>query len=122
MAYQAFDVTKPDAVTQNGTQVVQAIRDNIRALRDLVVTGASFGWTTTASGGTPEQRTTVVRANGVERLRSAITWGTTGGEEGNVIRVDYSYSLDSGSTYEAIGYVVNTYDVDGNFVSQAWSW
>ncbi len=122
MTYQAFDATKPDATTQNGTQFAQSTRDNIRALRDLIVTGAIFGWSTTLSGGSPEQPTTVVRANGVERLRSVITWGTTGGEEGNVIRVDYTYSQDAGDTYEAIGYVVNNYDVDGNFVSQVWSW
>jgi hypothetical protein len=55
MAYTGLDLTKPDGATQNGTQVLQSVRDNQRALRDMIVSGFAAGWAMTPSGGTADQ-------------------------------------------------------------------
>ena len=80
MAYTGLDLTKPDGATQNGAQVLQSVRDNQRALRDMIVAGFAPGWGMTPSGGTAEQPAQVLYNNGPERLRAALTWGSTGGE------------------------------------------
>lgn len=44
MAYQDFDPTKPDPATQGITAFGQSTRDNDKAVRDAVVSGAAKGW------------------------------------------------------------------------------
>ena len=51
MAYVQFDATKPNGATANGTTVLSELRDNMEALRDMVVAGTLYGWACTASGG-----------------------------------------------------------------------
>ena len=121
MAYTGLDLTKPDGATQNGTQVLQSVRDNQRALRDMIVSGFAAGWAMTPSGGTADQRAQVIKSNGTERLRAALTWGTTGGEAGSVTVAVYSYSSDSGASYSAIGTKTVTYDGSGNVTTTTWS-
>lgn len=58
---------------------------------------------------------------GTERIRQAMTWGTAGGEAGNVTVAAYSYSSDSGATYSAIGTETISYDASANVVSTLWS-
>jgi len=56
-----------------------------------------------------------------ERVRAALTWGTTGGEAGSVTVAVYSYSSDSGATYSTIGTKTVTYDGSGNVTATTWS-
>lgn len=44
MAYNEYDVTKPDPTTQAITAYSQSIRNNDAAVRDAVVTGAFLNW------------------------------------------------------------------------------
>lgn len=119
MAYHHFDATKPESLTQNGTQVVQSIRDNQAAALDMILMGIVPGWSMTkAAGDTPA---TVLYTKGAERRRVSLTWGTTGGEEGNVTSAVYEASYNGGDTYELIGTKVITYAGSGDVTAVNWS-
>ena len=121
MAYTQFVATSPDATTQNGTQFAQAIRYNQAALRDAIVTGSLKGWNFSKSGGTDEQPTTILYKNGTDWLRITLTWGTTGGEAGNVTVAVYAFSSTSGGAYDTIGTKTITWDVNGLCTATTWS-
>lgn len=115
MAYTALDLSKPDAATQNGTQFAQAIRDNLKALRDADFLGGESGWTYSQSGGTASEPAIMLWSKGTERIRISCTWGTTGGENGQLTSATLEYSSDSGSNYDTIETRAATYDSSGNF-------
>jgi len=123
MAYVSFDSTVPNAATQDGTDVCDAIRDNQEALRDAVVLGAMEDWdlTVTAGTGSASEPQYLTYDKGAERLRATLTWGTTGGEDGNVTQSVYAYSSNSGSSYDTIGTLAVSYDSNGNVTATTWS-
>ena len=109
---------------------------NILAMRDGLIFGVGLfpGWDVQAqdTGGTtppadPAQPDEILASKGTERIKLVLTWGTSGGEDGNVTRVVTSYSANSGTDYYVIkggstnGYLDLTYDTDGNWLSAAWS-
>lgn len=121
MAYTAFNNSTPDPATQTPGQCFDSDRQNLHALRDAVVTGAMAGWDLTPSGGTAEQPTTLKYNRGTsEYLKVALTWGTSGGADGNVTQAVLSYSTDD-VTYDTIGTETITYDANGNVTAVAWS-
>lgn len=86
------------------------------------VTHANVGSiTVTGSNPAPDAPRVMTWTKSTERIRAALTWGTTGGEAGNVTVAVYSYSSDSGATYSTIGTKTVTYDGSGNVVSTLWS-
>lgn len=121
MTYTAFDQTKPDGSTQTGTQVMQAIRDNQRGLRDAIVLGALVGWNFSKSGGTDEQPAILLYKKSTDWLKTTLTWGTTGGEAGNVTVAVFAYSNNNGSSYDTIGTQTITWDVNGFVTAITWS-
>lgn len=122
MAYTFYDPTKPDAATQSGTAFGASVRNNLNAIRDAaVMSGSFFGFNFAASGGTADQPALLTYSKGTERVKSALTWGTVGGEAGNVTVAVYSYSANSGTTYDAIGTKTVSYDANANAVSTAWT-
>lgn len=136
MAYTVFDQTLPDPGNQNGTQVFDSTRENLAAVRDaLISTGFFPGWDIemqnsngTAPPSVPEQPEQMVASKGAERIKLSLTWGTVGGEAGNVTAILAEYSANSGALYEpmgAVGYPLGTmtisYDVSGSYLSHAWS-
>ena len=122
MPYTPFDPAKPDAATQNGTQFAQAARDNLKAARDACILGGGFpGWNLAVAGGTAEQPATLTYSRGTERVRATLTWGTTGGEAGNVTVAVYAYSSNSGGAYDTIGTKTVTYDTNSNITASTWS-
>lgn len=120
MAYNQFDDTLPVS-TATGPQTVTDIRDNQQAMRDMIVLGGMVSWNMAASGGTAEQPTQLLYSKSTERLKSALTWGTSGGGDGNVTQAIYSYSSNSGTDYDTIGTLTPTYDTDGNVTATTWS-
>lgn len=122
MAYTLFDPTKPDATAQTLTQMGQSERDNMKAIRDAALMGGGFyGWNLAVSGGTADQPALLTYSSGVERVKAALTWGTTGGEAGSVTVAVYSYSSDSGGVYATIGTKTVTYDANANVTATTWS-
>lgn len=121
MPYTAFDGSKPDPSTQSLTAMAASERENLAALRDAVVAGAMAGWNMAQSGGTAEQPDNVIFSKGTERVKLALTWGDTGGEDGNVTDLVMSYSSDSGSNYDTAGTAAFTYDSNGNCTAITWS-
>jgi hypothetical protein len=92
MPYTLFDPSKPDAATQNGTQIMQAIQLNMKALRDMVAAGTLVYWNATMSGGTADKPTQILHSKGDEYIKEVIVWGTTGGATDNPSTITYSYS------------------------------
>lgn len=123
-AYVDYDSTVPDAATQSVPQMGTSTRTNSDSLRDAVVAGFMPGWNFAASGGTAEEPTTLTYSSGTERIKATLTWGTTGGADGNVTVMVLEYSSDSGSTYVDLGTLNTltvTYDASGNVTAATWS-
>ena len=119
--YTLYDPTKPDPATQAGTAFGQSARDNLNALRDAAILGGGFpGFNLAASGGTPEKPTQLLYSKGTERVRATLTWGTVGGEAGNVTVAVYAYAPDA-ATYSTIGTKTITDDANANVTATTWT-
>lgn len=79
------------------------------------------GWEMTPNGGTADQPDLLLYSKENQRIRTVLTWGTSGGEDGNVIQAVYSWSVDAGVSYTALGTETITYDGDSNVVAIIWS-
>lgn len=121
MAYVPFDTAEPDPSTESITEFGTATRANFAALRDAVIMGTVAGWDMTPSGGTAEEPGTLTYDKSTERVKAVITWGSSGGEDGNPTQVVYSYSSNSGTDYDTIGTLTISYDTSGNVTGTAWS-
>lgn len=121
MAYTAFDGSKPDPTTQGITAYSQAIRDNEQALRDAVVAGAMAGWDMAQSGGTAEQPASIFFTKSAEIVKLELTWGSSGGENGNVTQIVLKYSSNGGGAYDTIGTATFTYDSNAYCTAITWS-
>lgn len=127
MTYTAYDGTKPDAATQTLTQMGQSERDNLNAMRDYLATfGAMPGFDMSVSGGTAEQPAILYFKRGTEWIKVVQTWGTAGGEAGNVTKEAYYYSANSGGAWDGMadgaGKYVLTYTYDGSSNCTATTW
>ena len=87
----------------------------------IIQDGHYLSWAFTRSGGTAEQPAEVVYSEGAQRVRVTLTWGTSGGGDGNVISAVYEYSDNSGVSYSPEGTKTISYDAAGNVVSTTWS-
>lgn len=137
MAYTDFDPAAPDPSADSPGTCFDETLANLLAMRDAIIGGSGFfpGWNLAAydSGDNtppstdPEEPAYIVWSKGTERIKAALTWGTTGATDGLVTRIVVSYSADSGSTYDVVkggatnGYCDMTYDASGNLTSLAWS-
>jgi hypothetical protein len=120
MAYTQFVNTTPVS-TQSGPNAITSTRENLLAMRDMVLLGTAPGWAMAATGGTAEQPTTITYSKNTERVKCALTWGSSGGSSGNVTISVCSYSSNSGSTWDTIGTLSITYDSNGYVTSTSWS-
>ena len=118
MVYTPFVPDKP-VIADNGDIVINNTRENLMALRDAVVAGALKGWNFSKTG--TAEPTEILYSKGTERVRLTITWGTTGGADGNPTVVIYAYSANSGGLYDTIGTNTLAYDSSGNLVTETWS-
>lgn len=122
MVYIPFVSDKPDIV-DTGAAVVDDSRQNLMALRDALVAGALVDWdlTITVGGGSNAEPDEIIYKKGTEWLRLDITWGTTGGNDGNPTVIVYAYSANTGVAYDTIGTLTHTYDGSGNLTATVWS-
>lgn len=119
MPYTQFDPANP-VVAQTRFNAIESARKNMLALRDMVAMGTFPGFNFSKAGGTADEPAQHFFKKGAEWIKVDITWGTTGGAYGNPVQAIYSYSTNSGASYDAIGTLTITYDASG-FVS-AGSW
>ena len=96
------------------------------ALRDAVVAGALKSWnmTLTVGGGSDEEPDEILYSNNTntEAIKLDITWGTTGGEDGNPTVIVYHYSTDDfGASDETIGTWTGAYNSNGTLTASVWS-
>jgi hypothetical protein len=115
MAYTVYDSTKP-ASTQTGTQFADSALANGRALRDAIISGQMEGFILeSVSGGTAAEPTSMVwySATATDRIRATITWGTTGGSDGQITGITWAYAA-SGTDYST--------SPGGTFATQTFSY
>jgi hypothetical protein len=93
------------------------------ALRDACVAGALVDWNLdiTVGGGSAAEPDELIYKKSTEWLRLQITWGTTGGDDGQPTVIVYAYSANSGGLYDTIGTATMTYDSSGNMTDVTWS-
>ena len=125
MVYVPFVSDKP-VIADDGDVVINNTRENLMALRDACVAGALVGWdmSQVVGGGDTDEPDEIWFSNNsnTEALKLEITWGTTGGEDGNPTIIVYSYSTDDfGASDEAIGTLTNTYNSNGTLTAAVWS-
>ena len=129
MAYTAFNVAKP-VVSDTRQVAVDYMRTNMVAMRDaLVGTGIVQGFSYNTTGGTAAQPATLWYKRGTEAVKIVLTWGNTGGSDGNVTKMAFYYAANeshasfptsTNGTYDAMAdasgnYVAHvTYDSNGN--------
>lgn len=116
-SYTAFNTAQP-AGSQTGPNFATSANANDLALWYYVVMGQGDGWALSTSGGTAEEPAQLIWSNGVQRVRASITWGTTGGQDGNPTAITWAVSQDSGANYATVGSAATlTYDANGYMTS-----
>lgn len=119
MAYTALDVSKP-TTAQTRQAAIDSARTDIAAMRDsLVSTGAVQGFNYQNTGGTADQPAILWNKRSAEVVKIVMTWGTTGGEAGNVTKMAFYYAANEshGSFPSSTnGTYDNMADLSGNFV------
>lgn len=124
MAYNHFTNNKPSGA-DDGPDVVADIEKNLQALRDMIAaSGGLPGWDYAKTDGTgsaeqPQYMTWAYDAN--VKIRATLTWGTTGGEAGNVTGIVWDYTEDNFSTTDNIGTQTLAFDANGNPTTITWS-
>ncbi len=111
MAYTHLDPTKPDPTLPFATNW-PAQRANFAALRDAVISGCSPGWSQTPSYDGNGNINQILAARGTERVRGVIAYKTVAG----MLVPDtttWSYSSNSGGSYETYSVETASYDVNG---------
>lgn len=125
MAYTKHNLAHPDATTQNGTTAMNAIRFNFNALRDACILGGGFPGFNFSIGAGAADAPTQLMYKGMggagnppttEWIKADVTWVS-----GNVTGVTFSYSSNTGGTYDVIGTKTIGYDGSNNVVSTTWS-
>lgn len=117
MAYNDYLFAKPDGA-DNGPTVVTTTKRNLLATLHAAVMGLGIGWLFSAVNGTgtalkPQYWFLKSAANEVW-IRFTLTWGTTGGQNGNVTAFVIEWSGNSGVAWESMASGSITYDSFGN--------
>lgn len=126
MAYSPLDTARP-VVTGTRTAEIDKTRRNIVALRDMIAAiGMAPGFDYSIASGTAEQPTAVNFKRGSEWIVLWLTWGTTGGADGNVTKIVFWYTANAGGSYDGMAddagkFVLSlAYDAAGNLSTTTW--
>lgn len=109
--------TKADKTT---TDAIQLTKADLATVRNMIAAGL-IGWDYSTAGGTATQPAQIFYKSGAEWIKVALTWGTAGGESGNVTTAIYRYSSNAGVAYTTIGTKTMSYDSAGNVTAATWS-
>lgn len=125
MAYTKLNRATP-AGTQAGTAVPVSARENLCALADGIIFGAlpDYLFSVSVGSGSAEEPQYLYWTNSSAniKLRATLTWGTTGGEDGNIKQMVLDLSINGGTDYTTapggnICTIVNSYDSNGYLTS-----
>lgn len=126
MVYTKFTPDTP-VIADTGAEVIDDTRYNLMALRDAIVAGVLVDWdmSQVVGGGSAEEPDEIWYSSNstTEAIRLDITWGTSGGEDGNPTVVVYYYTADDTPTitWETIGTLTYTYNSNGTVTATTWS-
>jgi hypothetical protein len=116
MSYTPFDASKPDATGQSGTLFGGSAKANDGALFDMIGALMMQGHGFSQSGGTAEEPTTLLFANGTRVLKITLTWA--GGYIATLAA--FLSTAGSGGPYDQIGATASfTYDGAGNLTASS---
>lgn len=114
MAYTKVDQTKP-TTSQTRQAAIDLIRTNDNAISHAVIAGLLVDWEMTFSGGTAAEPSTITFTDKTltsRKIRITFTWGTTGGENGQVKTAAWDWW--NGSSYDSMASCTFSYDSSGN--------
>lgn len=116
MAYPDYDDTKPATSTQTVPQCATSIRNNLNAIRDMLVMGAAHGWNMTVNTGTgtAEEPEYIDWTDQTVVIRGTNTWLNN-----NVTSI--AYVLNPAGSNDSIGTLNFTYDASGNVTGSTWT-
>ena len=125
MAYNSFTDSQPTA-SNTVNEFSDYTRENLMALRDAVIIGAMENWDYAPSGSPLSEPSTVTysKTDTNEALRGTLTWGTSGGSDGNVTQAVWEYCADdtaSPQVWETIGTQSITYNADATVTAVSWA-
>lgn len=120
MAYTKYENNTP-IISDDGLEVVDDTRHNLEALRDNIISGVMPDWNLDDVGSPADEPHELIWKNGVLWLRAQITWGSSGGTDGNPVTIVYGFSGDSGGGYDTIGTLTMTYNTGGNMTGSSWT-
>jgi len=122
MAYIPFDATKP-TTAQTRQAAITSILQNFLAARDSLIMGEFPGFNYSVSGGTADQPAIMYWTDGTECVKASLTWGNSGGTDGNPTVIVYAYAPTGGTggTFVTIKTVTYAYDDNGNLTNTTWS-
>jgi hypothetical protein len=116
--YTNFDSANPSG-TQTPTAYAVSDLDNLKALRDAILTGRVGGFVmsrTTGTGPDAARPQYITWTNGALAFRSNATWGGTGNWQ--ITSIAWEYTADSGGEWKSLGTAqANTYDGSNNITS-----
>lgn len=115
-SFAVADLTKPDASSQGIAAFASSITGNELALMAAALFGEAPGWvySQTVGSGTAERPQYEFLKNSARWFRRTNTWGSTGGNNGNLTGSVLEYSSDSGATWATVHNSARTYDSSGN--------
>lgn len=122
MTYVHFDPAAP-ASDHDALEDIDAIRNNLLALRDAALMGGLAGWETEVVEGTgsEDQPQYIYLKNGSIWLRMTFTWGSSGGGAGNPTSIAHHKSENAGTDWDAVGTQSFTYSEGGYLTSSSWA-
>jgi hypothetical protein len=120
MSYDFLDRTSP-VITQTGTVFADKSRCNINACADAVLMGCLPGYAYSVISGSNDQPTVIHYTSGNDVLKLEISWGSSGGADGNPVQIVYKVSDNGGTDWVAIKTQIINYDANGNVSSTSWA-
>lgn len=118
-SYTALALDKPNGATQAGTAFGQSIRDNEIALAIGIAVGEleTYAYSQSVGAGDALRPDIEYWTSGTNKIRVTNTWGTSGGQDGNLTQRVIEWSTDSGSSWAAVKTITYTYDASGNLTA-----
>ena len=123
MAYEHYEDGYPAPNLQNGLSAFDSTRKNLDALRDSVVAGIMPGWNYAIGigSGNTSQPSRMHYTKGTESIKLELSWGRSGGAEGNVTQCTISYSPNPVTeAYSVIGIMGIVYNSRGMAITATW--
>ncbi|MFK5986924.1 MAG: hypothetical protein QM479_16065 [Pseudomonadota bacterium] len=104
----------------NGNLIGSNISEN-DLITGMIINGVAAGYGFSILTGTPSKPLVVLFTKASVIYKLIITWGTSGGADGNETEFIVSKSINSGANYTLFTTLTITYDAAGDATNQTWA-